>query len=665
MLQIVCIKAGPKFGPDYVNILFDMVRRNLAEGHEGVFTCFTDNPAGLDGGIAVRPLPANLPGWWSKLALFRRGLFSPGDRILFLDLDTVITGRIDELCSYDGPFAILRDVYRPQGLQSSVMAWSADECPEIWDSYHAAGCPMDDTGGDQAWIERSQSSAAKRLQDVFPRMFVSFKKLRGIPATESVVFFHGNPRPHEVTDGWVPMVWKVGGLSRSDMMTVCNTAEAERIANVRSSCARSIPWLSPMEAHDGHAVIVGGGPSLSETLKEIIWRKSLGQQVWALNGAAAYLRRFGIVPDAHVIVDARPANVAFTNGADSHTVHFVASQVSPSVFDALAERKTVLWHANSPGMEALVKEITDQPCELIGGGSTVGLNAMVVAHVLGFRKIHLYGFDSSYRDAEGHAYAQTANSGDRMVDAVFAGKKFRSSPWMIQQAEEFVGTATALADMDAIITVHGDGLLPTVALDMALNPPMTPAAVRAAEVLNRLLGVKNPIGAEIGTFAGDMACKLLLRDDLTLYMVDSWEGSGQSYKGDSGDWHASLTQDQQDEYMDRARQMTLFAEDRAKFIRKRSVDAAKQIPDESLDFVFIDADHSYEGCMADILAWKRKVKPGGWLCGHDYENSDFPKFGVTRAVNEWTKALELHLTVGENFTWFVRIPERQLQQEAA
>jgi hypothetical protein len=64
--------------------------------------------------------------------LFKPGLFTEGDRIVFFDLDTVLTGRIDDLCTYDGPFAILRDVFWPDGLQSSVMAWKAGECTDIW-----------------------------------------------------------------------------------------------------------------------------------------------------------------------------------------------------------------------------------------------------------------------------------------------------------------------------------------------------------------------------------------------------------------------------------------------------------------------------------------------------------------------------------------------------
>jgi len=58
--------------------------------------------------------------------------------------------------------------------------------------------------------------------------------------------------------------------------------------------------------------------------------------------------------------------------------------------------------------------------------------------------------------------------------------------------------------------------------------------------------------------------------------------------------------------------------------------ASRVTDDRSLDFVFIDADHSYEAVRQDIKDWKNKVKPGGWLGGHDYTRK-FP--GVIEAVD--------------------------------
>lgn len=63
----------------------------------------------------------------------------------------------------------------------------------------------------------------------------------------------------------------------------------------------------------------------------------------------------------------------------------------------------------------------------------------------------------------------------------------------------------------------------------------------------------------------------------------------------------------------------------------QSIEAATLVEDESADFVFIDAAHDYDSVKADIIAWTRKVKPGGIIAGHDYEEN-YP--GLMQAVNE-------------------------------
>jgi hypothetical protein len=86
----------------------------------------------------------------------------------------------------------------------------------------------------------------------------------------------------------------------------------------------------------------------------------------------------------------------------------------------------------------------------------------------------------------------------------------------------------------------------------------------------------------------------------------------------------------------------------------RSPEDASSFPDGSLDLVFIDGDHSYDACKADILAWGPKLKAGGILSGHDYQlpywpvgatrqNEGFP--GVVRAVDELAPNRTLQDTV--------------------
>ena len=68
-----------------------------------------------------------------------------------------------------------------------------------------------------------------------------------------------------------------------------------------------------------------------------------------------------------------------------------------------------------------------------------------------------------------------------------------------------------------------------------------------------------------------------------------------------------------------------------------SIAAAKSYRNAELDFVFLDADHSYEGVTADIDAWLPKIRPGGILAGHDYVDHTTANgfvYGVKRAVAE-------------------------------
>ncbi len=214
-LHVCCVRGGTHFPSCYVNILYDSVMRNLPADCNVDFTVFTDQPDKLDAGIIVRPLPEALPGWWCKMGLFMDGLFPRGDRILYFDLGCVITGPLDELAAYSGPFTTLRDFYRPTGLQNSVMAWEADAENDIWLKYVDAGKPtqfsFNSGEGDHVFIE-SIRPETKRLQRLFPGMFASYKADRlenNPPAKASVVIFHGKPKPIDVIDGWVPEVWNV------------------------------------------------------------------------------------------------------------------------------------------------------------------------------------------------------------------------------------------------------------------------------------------------------------------------------------------------------------------------------------------------------------------------------------------------------------------------
>src|SRR5688572_3661132 len=72
--------------------------------------------------------------------------------------------------------------------------------------------------------------------------------------------------------------------------------------------------------------------------------------------------------------------------------------------------------------------------------------------------------------------------------------------------------------------------------------------------------------------------------------------------------------------------------DRCEVLKMSTNDASVLFEDGTFDFVFIDADHSYEAVRTDIERWTPKVRKGGWIGGHDFHGTKFP--GVVKAVRQ-------------------------------
>ncbi len=653
-LNVVCVNWHDYqgCGVEYVNRLYGMISRNLF-GVEGKFTVFTDDieAKGYRPEIFVEPLPRGVTGWWNKLYLFCPGLFRHGERVLYFDLDTVIIGALDEIAAYDGDFAMLSDFLRPGKLQASVMAWRVGFGAYLWQEWNRAGRPEIDHGGDQSWIENTLREPAVLLQELFPAKFVSYKKdcIPFPPEGSSVVVFHGEPRPHNCGRPWVEAMWSEDDRAHFQLAMTGNVSLETIRANIAYSAKLELPELRVDEkrpAKEGRVAIVGGGPSLSDpiTLASLARLHAAGGAIWALNGAYDWLRDRGIVPAAHIVIDARMENVHFLQNSRAETTYYIGSQCHASVFDTLRYRNVYRIDMDSWG-----------DC-----GTTVGTHAILIAFSAGYRDIHLFGYDSSYRNDEGHAYLQKVPGSDRIVDCHIGDRVFKAEPWMVRQAQDFEGIARDVMRSGGTLTVHGDGLLPYLA-KLLMDKPVRAAVVRANAVLRRL--PEGPVsGVEVGVFEGEMSAALLQRADLSLDMVDSWAANGASYVADSGDWHAAQSEEQQDAFFQQAKISTEFARERARMRRRPSTAAALASPAHRYDFVFIDADHSYEGCKADIEAWVPKLKPDGLLCGHDYENPDCPQFGVKRAVDEFAARHGYTVELGENLTWFIRLGEKNVQQ---
>jgi hypothetical protein len=160
-------------------------------------------------------------------------------------------------------------------------------------------------------------------------------------------------------------------------------------------------------------------------------------------------------------------------------------------------------------------------------------------------------------------------------------------------------------------------------------------------------------GVEVGVWRGIMSRELLAaRPLLHLEMVDPYRtGVPGTAWWDSGSVMPSREQSLYDAAYARARATTAFAAGRATFHKMPSVAAAAGFGNQSLDFVFIDGDHSYAGVVEDILAWLPKVKIGGWIGGHDW---DKPQRGqVTEAVRACFPASDIEIDA--EATWFLPV----------
>jgi hypothetical protein len=159
-------------------------------------------------------------------------------------------------------------------------------------------------------------------------------------------------------------------------------------------------------------------------------------------------------------------------------------------------------------------------------------------------------------------------------------------------------------------------------------------------------------GVEVGVQKAEYSAYLLKNTNLFLYLVDIWKQ--QANYADP----ANVPDTTQEEYL----QQTLVAledyKNRYQIIRKFSVDAAKEIPDGSLDFVYLDAQHTWQACTEDINAWLPKLRVGGLMSGHDYLNAygayHSMAYEVKNAVDEFIagKNITLYTTYESWPTWY-------------
>ena len=143
---------------------------------------------------------------------------------------------------------------------------------------------------------------------------------------------------------------------------------------------------------------------------------------------------------------------------------------------------------------------------------------------------------------------------------------------------------------------------------------------------------ENSIGCELGVWKGDFSAEILdIVNPKKLYLMDPW-----TYQPEfTGSWYGGGVAKNQGDmdaiYEAVASRFSKY--DSVQLVRYKTDDLSDQIPDGSLDWVYVDGNHQYEFVLNDLQTFVKKVKSGGLLCGDDYGRGKGAP--VSRAVSKF------------------------------
>ena len=220
------MKWGSRYSADFVNRLNAAVQRNTDRPTQLI--CLTDDPSGVDEAVKCKPIPdINLPDElittpWRKLVLWQDKLAGLSGDVLFLDLDLVITGSLDEMFDYEpGRFCVIENWTQPGSKigNTSCFRWRVGTHTHIFDKLETEQERILSTYRiEQVYISREVSDmvfwpklwCASFKHSLLPKWPLNFFKTPKLPAETKIVAFTGKPDQDEALVGDWPVKanWK-------------------------------------------------------------------------------------------------------------------------------------------------------------------------------------------------------------------------------------------------------------------------------------------------------------------------------------------------------------------------------------------------------------------------------------------------------------------------
>lgn len=221
----------------HVNVMVRMLRRNL-DGITHRIVCVTDDPSGVtecetfmlwrDHDNLANATKHTLPSCYRRLKLFdpvtqtQMGMF-PGDRIVSLDLDTLVVGQLQPLLGRDDYRFLgwaLPGTHHPKVFNGSFFMFTAGELAEVWREFNAKTSPQEAfqagyLGSDQSWLSYKLVNKARCDGFTFPEI-ASYphhvRKMKVLDARTRLIFFHGKRKPWHTDSNrespWIARYWR-------------------------------------------------------------------------------------------------------------------------------------------------------------------------------------------------------------------------------------------------------------------------------------------------------------------------------------------------------------------------------------------------------------------------------------------------------------------------
>lgn len=214
---VCCYTPGGDYDAHYKDYIGRLAEGVLKNSSADTLHCISImNLEDIPNVTRLEPLKGDWKGWHIKAEIFRKDLWEGYDRVLYVDLDTIVTSNIDDILQSEDEVTMLRDFYKPQVWETGMLYFD----PKIFDGLYEEFLSRNPKGKEVKDADiisnflRRKGVMPSFFQDSFPVGSYKVDVCRDDRRWTdfSVVCFHGNPRPHEVN--WsMDIVRKTKGAS--------------------------------------------------------------------------------------------------------------------------------------------------------------------------------------------------------------------------------------------------------------------------------------------------------------------------------------------------------------------------------------------------------------------------------------------------------------------